>query len=52
MHPPTDAEAAAMHRTLIHRTAAQLPRLVGGEYLHCHQPVDVGQGFFYLIKEN
>jgi len=31
---------------------AQLPRVVGGEYLHRHQPVDDGQGYFHLIKEN
>ena len=29
-----------------------VPRVVGGEYLHRHQPVDDGQGYFHLIKEN
>jgi hypothetical protein len=41
----------ASHPDSPHR-GAQLPRVVGGEYLHRHQPVDDGQGYFHLIKEN
>ncbi|MBO9689230.1 MAG: hypothetical protein J7598_21710 [Mitsuaria chitosanitabida] len=53
MRDPTDAEAAdtASQPDSSHR-GAQLPRVVGDEYLHWHQPVDDGQGYFHLIKEN